>query len=192
MIKLFQWRDWPYYLFSTLYTVLLIIAAFTPQTRVVEWWEWLSMAGIGCLFWASILWLAYYRHRWNKRIVYMLPSNVAIVFDGVAPVTVTEVSAQLERTRRKWEKLFPKSEVFEATSNLVIIFKPHPFKTHSRPGLLAGLALPTKGSILVGLPELGVSRSAMDHELGHLILWRSGLDASERSLADYEDRLRSA
>ena len=163
-------------------TVLVAIAQFNGLNEGVATWRWVGMWAIVAAFWGGYGLVLKWRYDLRRRIVFTTAHGLMFVGDGGSVPPKDEVVQETERILYAWRRV-PDVDADDVLARGLLVFvKPMPFELHGKPGRFAGIMRPGADAIAVGMDGRPLSETALGHELGHVILRRSGKPADEASL----------
>jgi hypothetical protein len=136
---------------------------------------------VGAVFLAIYLTVLITRFIYASKVDYVTKHNIAVVQNGYAAME-GEFTEQTEASINSWAQKVPtyKKDAGEVLkeSDLIVVFKPFPFKIGSLAKLFYGV---TMGSFIgVGYRD-PLSRTALQHELNHVIYhdWKGNWNQKE-------------
>lgn len=178
--------------------VLALIASFNGLNDHVPLRGWVILWVTVTLFWAIYARYLQLRHRALKKIKYITKHGLIMMDDGGKMPSREEVEAETERTLAAWQapwedraKKYPKvetpAEVLARGVNVWV--REAPFQLHGKGPKFMGFARPFTLQIAVGMDGRPMERTALAHELGHLLTFRIlGEGGSERALKAAHDK----
>jgi hypothetical protein len=185
----FQWWDFfTYGLFAIFATVLGVLAAFSyRRNRDKKWWQWAGLVAVVAFFWFGYGMVLKWRGDLVDRVECVTKHGLILVDDGGVVPSCDSVEAETTRIIANWD-LVPGVSATDVLSEGVMVFvKPMPFGLHGKADKFAGFTKPYRRSIAVGFDGRELPKTALAHELGHLILVTSGKIGDERSLQSHHD-----
>ncbi|UCC74972.1 MAG: hypothetical protein JSV86_10600 [Gemmatimonadota bacterium] len=185
----FQWWDFfTYGLFAIFATVLGVLAVRSRRRNSdKKWWQWAGLAVVVAFFWFGYIMVLSWRADLADRVACVTKHGLVMVEDGGVVPVCEDVEAETERVLAAWDRAGVDGRS-ALNVGVMVFIKPMPFGLHTKPGKYAGFAKPYARAIAVGFDGRELSRTALAHELGHVILAGTGHRADERSLEDYHDR----
>lgn len=182
--KVFSWYDFLTYGLSAIAaTVLIGIAQFNGRNSDVIWWRWIGAWTIPVIFWFGYAMLLRWRKNLADRVAYVTRHGLIVVHDGGLVPDKAAVERETSRTLLLWNTVPNVSPDDALEAGVMVFVKPLPFELHGKPGKFAGFTKPHATAIAVGMDGRSLNQTALAHELGHVILRRSGLNASEAELS---------
>lgn len=186
--SVFQWGDFlTFGLLAIAGTVLGALAVANYRLNPTKtWWQWAGLALVVGLFWFGYGTAVKWRAQLVERVACVTQHGLILVEDGGVMPSCKEVEAATWSLILAWNRAGIDAEGVMADGVMVFV-KPLPFQLHTKPERFAGFAKPHANAIAIGSDGRPVVDTALGHELGHLILSRSGRRADEQSLKDYHD-----
>ena len=191
---IFTWYDaLTFGLFAIIATVIVAVALFNGLNTDVAWWRKVGTVLIVGMFWGGYALVLWWRKRLRDRILYVTKHGLMILGDGGTVPYRTQVESFTASVLHDWNnalQLYPKPIATTAhdalAAGVMVFIKPLPFELHTEPGRFAGFAKPWRNAIAIGLDQASkLERSALGHELGHIILHHAIGDGSEDKLKEF-------
>jgi hypothetical protein len=152
-------------------------------------WRWIGFGVVVLGFWAGYILVLSWRADLVDRIECVTKHGLIMVEDGGVVPSCDSVETETDRVLAAWGSVPGVSGPNVLDDGVMIFVKPLPFVLHSEGGnKFAGFAKPYSRSIAVGFDGRELSRTALGHELGHIILSGSGKRGDEQTLKDHHDR----
>ena len=136
-----------------------------PARGVVGVWVVAAMfVGITVRWWFLL-------RRFERSVAYETSTGIRVVDDGGAVPPREQFEAVVAATIASWARVpgFDLLRVRKRLDGLIVWVRPAPFPMHGNGPLMMGLAKPRSKRRAVGIGAGGVERSALAHELGHII-----------------------
>lgn len=173
-------------------TVLAGIATYRRDlNKHKAWWQWVGLWTVVALFWAGYAVSVQWRYDLTTRVLCATEHGLVLVAedpDAKAP-SCDELKAETERVLKAWDKVWlPGQSAAALHSGVMVFVKKMPFGLHGKPPEFAGFAKPYFRAIAVGFDGRPLERTALGHELGHIIMHEVNQDGSEKALKDIADR----
>lgn len=189
MPSTFQWWDFfTYGLAAIVATALAGLAVYKRRLNPnKKWWQWAGLGLVVAFFWFGYIMVLTWRADLVDRVECVTKHGLIMVHDGGTMPACAAVGAETDRVIAAWNNV-PGISAADALDDGVMVFvKPLPFSLHTQPGKFAGFTKPHATAIAVGFDGRELSKTALGHELGHVILRRAGKDASETALKNAHD-----
>ena len=181
------WDALTFGLMAVIVTVLALVVTFNGLNRDKPWWRWVGLYLVVLLFWGGYANVVKWRYDLKQRVVCVTPHATIFVKDGGVVPDCTDVTKEIDRTLDAWRKV-PDLTIPDKL-DLMVFIKPFPFEMHKHPGnKFAGFAKPWDAMIGVWFDGRPVEKTALAHELGHIILFKAGQKQDETTFKSYADQ----
>lgn len=160
------------------WTTSLVIAGAALAGVELAW----SSAAIAAGMWALWFGKVGLRAHLRRRISFVTRHGVAVVTHGLS-VYPPPLEAYLDWFIQLWEHE-TQWPVAQALDGVLIVWKPAPWELHRTLGWVARQGWPTDRTVVVGYHN-DLIRSALGHELGHVVMRAWCKQGSETALRSY-------